>query len=137
MLLARAWSPAVALMVAIGWLSHRPQWPSPLEGYPDWLLHGLAYGALGAACYWGASAELRRPGARAALLALVVAVGYGAFDEWHQSLVPGRDASLHDWLADAVGALAGSAAAWACAAIRRAGPAHRRGVCPPSGGMGT
>lgn len=117
--LARAWVPAVALMLAIGWLSHQPRWPSPLEGYPDWLLHGLAYGALGVACYWGASGELRRPGLRAALLALVVAAAYGGFDEWHQGFVIGRDASLRDWFADGFGALVGSTTAWACTPPRR------------------
>jgi len=45
------------------------------------------------------------PRARATLVALLVAIGYGGFDELHQALVPGRNASLADWLADAVGAL--------------------------------
>ncbi len=30
---------------------------------------------------------------------------YGLSDEWHQSFVPGRDASLGDWLADTIGAV--------------------------------
>lgn len=30
---------------------------------------------------------------------------YGVSDEWHQSLVPGREADLLDWVADTLGAL--------------------------------
>jgi len=33
----------------------------------------------------------------------VVAGGYAAFDEWHQSFVPGRTASVGDFLLDCLG----------------------------------
>ena len=29
---------------------------------------------------------------------------YGISDEWHQSMVPGRDADIWDWIADTLGA---------------------------------
>ena len=35
-------------------------------------------------------------------------LGYAASDEIHQSFVPGRDASIMDWAADAVGILISS-----------------------------
>lgn len=38
-------------------------------------------------------------------IALLVAIGYGAIDELHQSFVPGRDADPYDWLADSAGSL--------------------------------
>jgi VanZ family protein len=41
------------------------------------------------------------------VLAWIVAVVYGVTDEIHQSLVPGRDASPWDALADAAGGLMG------------------------------
>jgi len=47
----------------------------------------------------------RLPLKRLALLAVVFCMLYGASDEWHQSFVSGRDASLLDWLADSIGAL--------------------------------
>ena len=41
-------------------------------------------------------------------VALIVAGAlYGATDEWHQSFVPGRDASVLDWLADLCGVTLG------------------------------
>jgi VanZ family protein len=39
----------------------------------------------------------------------LVAVGYGVTDEWHQSMVPGRVASLADLGWDALGAVVGLA----------------------------
>ncbi len=42
------------------------------------------------------------------ILAFLISVLYGISDEFHQSFVPGRDASVYDLLADALGALLGS-----------------------------
>lgn len=39
-----------------------------------------------------------------ALLCVLFCSLYGVSDEWHQSLVPGRTASVWDWLADSLGA---------------------------------
>lgn len=49
---------------------------------------------------------------RWALLALLIAAGYSAADEWHQSFVPGREASAWDSLLDTTGAAMGVAATW-------------------------
>ncbi|MBI2516802.1 MAG: VanZ family protein [Opitutae bacterium] len=48
---------------------------------------------------------------RAAGLALLIAAGYAATDEWHQSFVPSRTASPTDVLIDTTGAGAALAAA--------------------------
>jgi VanZ family protein len=50
------------------------------------------------------AARAAEPSARSAWIGFAVALLYGASDEWHQSLVPGRSASLADWLTDAAGA---------------------------------
>jgi VanZ family protein len=42
-------------------------------------------------------------GSRAAVIALVLTSLYGASDEWHQSLVPGRASEMADWIADTCG----------------------------------
>ncbi len=75
----------------------------------DKLLHLGAYAVLGALVAGALAARIG--GARAVGLAALIAAGYGATDEWHQSYVPGRDADPADWAADAVGAIAGASAA--------------------------
>ena len=53
---------------------------------------------------------------RAAAIAVAIAVVFGALDEWHQRLIPGRSTELADWYADSAGAVVG---ALACIAISR------------------
>ena len=63
-----------------------------------------------------------------AVVTLLIAVGYAAMDEWHQSFVPLRHASFRDVIIDAVGALLAQILVWAYAnwqAITR-----RPGVLP-------
>ena len=45
---------------------------------------------------------------RAAIMAIALAVAFGAADEWHQRFVPGRASELADWRADSVGAAGGA-----------------------------
>lgn len=80
-------------------------------GRPEYLLRKLAhfseYLLLGLLLY----TLLRRrfsPG-KAALLAVALAAGFAATDEWHQLSVPGRDGNLRDVCIDTAGAAAGSA----------------------------
>lgn len=44
--------------------------------------------------------------------ALIIAMVYGALDEWHQAFVPGREARLSDWLLDMVGCLVAGNLFW-------------------------
>jgi len=39
----------------------------------------------------------------ASLLTVIIGTLYGISDEWHQSFVPGRDASIYDLIFDALG----------------------------------
>jgi VanZ family protein len=66
----------------------------------DKFAHFAVYGLLGTLV-----CRIGRCGWRAALLACVVAAGYGASDEWHQSFVPGRASDVGDWIADTLGAV--------------------------------
>jgi VanZ family protein len=76
--------------------------------------HLFIYSVLAALLYAGLPRELGRT--RRVALAFVIAVAYGASDEFHQSFVPGRDASLGDLLVDA------SAAAGTLTALARWAP---------------
>lgn len=69
-------------------------------------LHIPAYAVLGWACRWALGAWLRVSSARV-IGACVIATAYGVFDEWHQSFVPGRYASLTDVALDVAGAALG------------------------------
>ena len=103
------WIWPVAYMVLIFILSS-----SPLTGkipliwiYQDKVIHFVEYGILAfllARALTGPDATPKpwRPGA-----ALLLTVIFGVSDEIHQSMVPGRDASFTDLLANTVGAMAG------------------------------
>jgi VanZ family protein len=108
-------------MTMLYWLSSLPGVPAPDDpaAYAvfHWVppsvqnvLHVPAYAALAWAWRWALVAWLRHTVA-IAVSAFAVAALYGLIDEWHQSFVPGRYASLTDVALDAVGAALGI---WAC-----------------------
>lgn len=68
--------------------------------------HFAAYAVLSALLWWTLEAGNLTARRRMAL-ALAGAVAYGLTDEWHQSFVPGRDASPLDLAVDGIGALCG------------------------------
>lgn len=72
----------------------------------DKVAHMLAYVPLA----FLLSMSLRDSGMKkyAFLTAFVIASIYGVTDEFHQSMVPGRDATVGDAVADTVGAFIGS-----------------------------
>lgn len=92
-------------MVAIFVLSSRPL-PSPGQAVPDWLSHGTAWAVL---AWLLARSQPARSPVGVVIVTLLVAIGYGALDEWHQSFVPGRHADAGDVLKDAVGSAIGVA----------------------------
>jgi VanZ family protein len=97
------------LIFALSSLSTTPAILSEIIG-ADKLLHTLEYFIFG---YLIMRVFATSPGhsvrSRAALLASMVGTAYGASDEFHQSLVPGRTASLYDVLFDALGVLLAAA----------------------------
>jgi VanZ family protein len=113
----------ILIMAMLYWLSSLPG--TPLSDDPAvyavfyWVspsvqnaLHVPAYAALAGAWRWALGAWLRVPVVRA-IGACVIASAYGVFDEWHQSFVPGRYASLADVILDVAGAVVGIwLAAW-------------------------
>jgi VanZ family protein len=45
---------------------------------------------------------------RAVLLAIGIALAFGAADEWHQQFIPGRSSDVADWRWDSIGAIGGA-----------------------------
>ena len=54
------------------------------------------------------------------VLAIAFAMAFGAFDEWHQQLIPGRSTEFADWVADSIGAVVGACVAAVMEVRRRA-----------------
>ena len=78
--------------------------PGVLPTGPDKLVHVVLYLILGLSLAWG---RTRTGSGVPGLLLLLMGVGYGALDEWHQSFVPGRQSSVGDWVADSAGVMLG------------------------------
>jgi len=68
--------------------------------------HFCAYAVLSALLWWAIDPRAM-PARQRMVLALAVAVMFGLTDEWHQSFVPGRNASLLDIAVDGIGAICG------------------------------
>lgn len=100
-----AWGPAVVWAAVLFYLSSRSWSGGPaLFEIDDKVGHFLLYAALGAALAYG---RVRSPGPAPHWILLTVGLLYAISDEFHQSFVPGRIASLPDLAADAAGLVAG------------------------------
>lgn len=97
-----ALGPAAVWAAFLFFLSSQSTLPVSLHSGLDKVAHFGAYTVLGA---FLAHAALRL--GLPILLALFVGMCYGATDELYQSTVPGRHASVGDWIADALGVIAG------------------------------
>jgi VanZ family protein len=95
--------------VFIGWtgltflLTSLPELPSPPDiSHADKVAHFFFYGVIGLTCaLW--RRECGRPVKAAVVTAWVTVLILGAFDEVHQLWIPGRNADVLDWAADAAG----------------------------------
>ena len=113
------WLPVVAYMAGIFYASSLPNPPVPSD-VSDVSLHQAAYFGLTLVLI-RALAGGRWAGVTGVTLAAawLIAVAYGATDEWHQSMVPNRTAELRDLGSDAIGALAATIVVGAWGIIRR------------------
>lgn len=105
--LLRRWWPPLAWMGLIFYLSAQPDLPQAPGPWLDKLIkkagHAAGYGIL-SLLYLRALSRGGAPTDRLRLLSLILAVAYGASDEFHQSFVPGRHCSAVDVLIDGAGA---------------------------------
>jgi VanZ family protein len=104
-LLRTRWLPVAAYVALIFVLSSQPGLTAPgMFEYRDKLAHTLEYGGLGVLAYraardsWPATPALRR-----VLITVLALSALGVLDELFQSLIPGRDSTAYDWMADTLG----------------------------------
>jgi VanZ family protein len=97
-----SWGPAAVWAAFLFLLSSRPTLPVQMDNGLDKVAHFGAYLILGGLLTFG-SERLHL----SSWFAVLLGFSYGAIDEIHQSYVPGRYASVGDWIADALGTLAG------------------------------
>ena len=110
--IASLWAPVLGFMVLIYALSAQESLPAA-EYVWDKALHTGAYALFGVLCLRAFHGGLRGLRPLPTLLALTTTLLYAVLDELHQARVPGRDPSVLDWVADAIGAgLSLPLAAW-------------------------
>jgi VanZ family protein len=88
--------------------------PPVIPGEPsDKWTHALLYAGLGSVSLRAVvDRRWSHITARRVLDAVLVAVAYGTFDEFHQSFVAGRESDVADVMADTVGAAMAAVALW-------------------------
>jgi VanZ family protein len=98
------WAPVLAWMTLLFFASSRSDVGVGAR-IPDWITHGAAYLVLGVLLGRAITGGFRRRITTAGALAVVgLCTLYGVSDEFHQSFVPGRDASPGDVAKDCAGA---------------------------------
>jgi len=104
--------PVLAYAALIFFLSSLSGFPVEVQSFFgfDKIAHIVEYYLLGCLLYrWVTSTDRYRRRRYALLITILIGTCYALSDEWHQSFVPGRDASLFDALFDAVGVGMGAA----------------------------
>ena len=88
--------------------------PPVIPGQPsDKLIHAVLYAGLGSVSLRAVvDRRWSRITARRVLDAVLIAVAYGAFDEFHQSFVAGRESDFADVMADTLGAVMAAVPLW-------------------------
>ncbi len=96
--------PAFLYAALIFLLSHQSD-PPGVQVVPDYAAHFFEYALFGLTLTWGATSGFHRPltSKRAVMLGVIAAL-YAIGDEFHQSFIPDRVASVGDWTVDIWGA---------------------------------
>jgi VanZ family protein len=94
------------LVVTIFFVSGTSRLATPDLGFTfskDKIGHFLVFGLVATAIL--RTPRLRKAGVKGAIIAVLLTSLYGAFDEFRQSMTPGRAVEFADWLADSIGAV--------------------------------
>jgi len=114
----KLWSPVIAYMAMLFWLSSLSRPPRP-PGVSFYAVHIAAYAGLAALTARATGKGLRDVSWRAVCAAIIISALYGVTDEYHQLFVPGRTFEVLDMVADAFGSIVGASAVGAWSIIRR------------------
>jgi VanZ family protein len=106
------WGPFLAGLAAVFWLSSMSEVPGA-RYFWDKLLHAVGYAGLGVLALRAFHGGFVSPRPTPTLYAASTVILWGISDEFHQSFVPGRNASAWDVLADAVGIALAVLVVWA------------------------
>ncbi|MDD5352176.1 MAG: VanZ family protein [Candidatus Omnitrophica bacterium] len=107
--LFKFWLPVLAYAVLIFGISSIPgsNIPSAFP-YADYIFHIIEYFVFGfLICLAIKNTKTGLSLKKVFLFGIILVMLYAATDEFHQSFVPGRDASFLDWLCDSAGAMGG------------------------------
>jgi len=105
-------TPVLAYAGLIFWLSSVSRFPDMFPAFTgfDKLAHFGEYYLLGCLlCRWLLAEKSRTANQYAVLFTILIGTLYGISDEWHQSFVPGRDASFWDTAIDAAAVVTAAA----------------------------
>ncbi len=122
--------PLLLYLVLIFFLSSRPHLhpPGSQLKHIDKFAHVVEFFILGVLLFEGIGRGVSRWKLGTALFLFAVGASIGALDEIFQSYIPGREMSVYDWIADAVGVGAGAGFATYLRLGKRAAPG---GYSPP------
>ena len=115
------WGPVVGFIVAVLTIPGRTLAPVN-EAFWDKGNHFAAYAVFGFCCLRAFHGGLHPLRTRPTVAGLAAAFGFAIFDEWQQSLRPGRFSSVLDALADSLGIVLALLIFAACVSMRR----HRK-----------
>lgn len=108
----KRWAPLIVWIALIFGLSSIPGIPGKGFRLPqgsDKVIHFFEYAVLAYLLCRGLSYGRADPGISHGVASLALAAGIALTDEYYQSFIPGRDASIFDLFADLLGIITGNA----------------------------
>jgi len=103
-----SWTPAIAYMALIFWLSSSPP-PPPARAVPVYfdikIIHIIEYGVLNLLVFLALDRTADIPFVWKMIYSVAITILYGLTDELHQVFVPGRSGKLIDIAANLIGCI--------------------------------
>jgi VanZ family protein len=102
--------PPFAYAAFVFYLSSLPSWKiKAVSSIPDYLLHFTEYAVFAwLSLRFTRSITKGKVNRESKIIVVIILALFAISDEWHQSFVPGRFASVWDFIADFVGILGGT-----------------------------